>query len=169
MRHGRERMNRQVFIKLYNLGWPYDDIAHVNEQLTGFRPDKSTVGEWARAFELPPRRMRHADLIPWRIRPEHKSDPIHYALQAISRARRGERRGETLSKQNETLSKQDKLRAAWLRGVLTQRGTLLVVDYDPMNGWCFRPATDRDDDIIRRPVGAASPAGSCREDAVSGT
>lgn len=111
MRHGRERMNRQVFIKLYNLGWPYDDIAHVNEQLTGFRPDKSTVGEWARAFELPPRRMRHADLIPWRIRPEHKSDPIHYALQAISRARRGERRGETLSKQNETLSKQDKLRA----------------------------------------------------------
>ncbi len=140
MSNQREWMDDQKFRRFWAIGWSLANIAHANEEATGFLPDPATVSRRAQRMGLPSRKPNHKGLIPWRIRPAHRSDPVHYALRAVSRER-----------QNLRASKQDGYRARWLRDLLTHRGTPMVIDYDPVRGFIFLLATDADTDIIRHP------------------
>lgn len=145
-RTGHQRqawMHRTKFATLIRLGWSNEAIAEANFQAKGWRPSPGMVSRHAETLGLPPRRLRHDTLIPWAIRPEHRHDPVYYALQAISRERQGL-----------TLKPLDQQRADWLRDLLTTiRRTPLVVDYIPDRGFVFSLAKDSDDDIVRHPRG----------------
>ena len=134
-------MPDDVIRQLYGLGWSNKDIAHANEENKGWHPSAAMVSRKLRSLGLPPRRVSHRDLIPWRINPEHAHNEVYYALQAISRDR-----------QKIPLSKQDGYRAQWLLDLLVDGDLLKVVDYDYNEGWKIVRARKTDTDIIRRPV-----------------
>lgn len=137
-------MQQDKIVMLYGMGWTNGDIAHANQEATGWLPSRSVVSRKLRSLGLPSRRASHRDLIPWRINPEHAHSEIYYALQAVSRERQGI-----------PLAKQDFYRAKWLRDLLTRQANLRVVDYDYTKGWRLVRARMTDTDIIRRPVPVA--------------
>lgn len=134
-------MQPETIIELYCLGWSNADIAHANEQSTGWLPSRSAMSRKLRDLELPARRASHRKLIPWRINPHHAHNQIYYALMAISRERQGIE-----------LNHQDYYRVKWLRDLLTAGGAPKVVAYDYDKGFQIVRARKSDTDIIRRPV-----------------
>lgn len=147
MRRGRRAqpagwMPDEAIRRFVELGWSNADIAHANEEANGWRPSPSAMSRKIQALGLQAARLHHRALIPWRINPDHKTNPIYYALAAISRERQ-------LGK--DALSSQDKFRVRWLRDVLTREGAPRVVDYDYRKGWSTPLAKQSDTDIIRRP------------------
>lgn len=96
------------------------------------------------------RRPRYADLIPWRIRPEHDHQQPVTMLRLLARRRAGDVDGVSAARLG--------MLENWLRELAARD---LVVRYDeriPPNpasrtgGWAYVPRDpQRDDDVIRRP------------------
>lgn len=133
-------MPDEVIRQLYDLGWSNEDIAHANEETTGWHPSPAAMSRKLQRLGLPKRRASHRHLIPWHINPAHAHNQIYYGLMAISR-----------ENQKMPLSPQDVFRAKYLRDLLTRRGAPRVVNYDYDAGWSIVPARKTDKDIIRRP------------------
>lgn len=125
---------------LFRAGVEYEDIAGINEKNTGWRPHKSVVSRKRDAMGEPPRRLRHDDLIPWRIRPEHNNAEMRHMLQAESRRRAGQPQSD-----------KDKILTSLLYNRLFDRGRQMVVGYHPDLGFYTIDRADDDTDIIRRP------------------
>jgi hypothetical protein len=125
---------------LFAAGLTYDEIAEANERSEGWRPTRAGVARKFERLGFPPRNASHADLIPWRIRPEHRKDRIGYMLQAESRKRQGL-----------PLSESDLTLVSLLHDLLFGRGRFLVVGYDPKIGFYLADRSDEDEDIIRSP------------------
>jgi hypothetical protein len=135
-------MPDEAIRRFVDLGWSNADLAHANEEATGWHPSPAVVSRKLQALGLQAARLHHRALIPWRINPDHAGHPIYYALQAESRRRQ---------LGDDALSSQDKFRVQMLRDLLTRKGAARVVDYDYRKGWSLVPAKRTDKDIIRRP------------------
>lgn len=144
---GGRWMPAHKFRALVNAGLTYDEIAEINERSEGWRPVRSVVKYHLDTLGLEPRRMSHRDLLPWKVRPEHNNSELRHMLQAESRVR-----------QNADLSDTDRKLVSQLHDHLFGRGRLMVVSYHPEVGFSLVPREDSDEDIIRRPHSAPSPA-----------
>jgi hypothetical protein len=131
---------------LAQAGQTYDEIATLNEQATGYRPNRSVVGRKLTRLGVPPRNISHADLLPWEVRPEHRTARLRYMLGAESRARAGRLLSDTDVKARDLL-----------RDLLTGRGAPLVVGYHPDVGFYLAERQASDADIIRAPDTMSAP------------
>lgn len=124
-------------------GVPYAEIATINEQETGWKPDKTTISKKLKAMGVEPRYGNRADLVPWSIKPEHIESRFRYMLEAESRRREGKE-----------LRAADRKAVETLRGLLVPKSgtTSLVIGYHPDLGFYLADRTDADQDIIRMPV-----------------
>lgn len=118
-----------------------DDIAEINYQEMGWRPDRSTMSKKYLRMGMPPIRHSSQDLVPWKVKPEHNQNRLRYMLQAESRARAGKELSET-----------DRKLIPELNNLLWPgRGKLMVVGYHEQVGFHLLERTDEDADIIRAP------------------
>jgi hypothetical protein len=125
---------------LWVAGLTYEEIAEANERATGWKPTRSGVARKLERLDFPPRNVSHADLIPWKIAPEHSKDRIRYMLMAEGRKRAGA-----------DLSDSDRTLVSLLHDLLFGRGRFLVVGYSPEVGFYLTDRKDEDEDIIRMP------------------
>ena len=123
---------------LAEAGKTYDEIATLNERETGWRPTRGTVSRKLERLGVAPRNLTHTNLIPWDVRPVHKSARLRYMLRAESRARLGHALSDTDCKARDLLT-----------DLLAGRGTPLVVGYHPEVGFYLTEKLASDADIIR--------------------
>jgi len=146
--HGNWLSDRYL-LALHGDGQTLEAIAAANEAETGWRPTRSGVLRKLQKIGAPYRYGSHKLVIPWRIAPAHRQDPLRYMLAAESR----KRQGVELSQPEERL-------VDLLHDLLFGRGREWVVDYDDEDGFALRPRRDSDADIVRMPkVTMAAQAG----------
>jgi hypothetical protein len=126
---------------LLEAGVPYDEIAIINEQETGWKPDKSTVSYKAQAMGFEPRYASHrgTGLLPRRVRRQHNNSEIRHMLQAVGRIRRGKP------------STYDYSLASTFSEIVANPGKPLVVVYypDTPEGFMFALRGESDVDVFR--------------------
>lgn len=126
---------------LYQAGLELDEIAEINEVVTGWKPTRSAVSRKFARMGEPPRYSSHADLLPWKVAPEHNSSEIRHMLQAESRKRQGMELSET-----------DKTLIHLLHHLLYRApGYQMVVTYNRHDGFGLAPRQETDTDIVRGP------------------
>lgn len=124
-------------------GLSLDEIADANERAEGWHPSRSAVSRRLDAIGVPPRRLHHGDLIPWRMRPEHNDHRYRHMLQAESRYR---------ADPGKRPSPSDQRWRSLLSALLYGRGPAQVIGYDPKIGYYTTDRLETNDDIIRRPA-----------------
>lgn len=132
-----------------NRGLTYDEIADLNYRKTGDRPTRFAIQKYLKRLGAEPRQVRTGELMPWKpIELKHYQSPVRYMLNALAVWREKGEEGsshDTFKKVRELLEILD---GSADREYPRMR---LVVDYDPENGWCFRPREDTDEDVVRKP------------------
>lgn len=125
-------------------GLTQQQIAEQWEKDSGVRVGRTAIANAISRYGLKSARPRdrHMELVPWRVKVEHRNHPDVRVLRLESRRRKGE-----------PISDRD---LTWLNNWLTALDEEnAVVAYDPRlwpEGFAWVPRTKEDDDIIRRPV-----------------
>lgn len=138
-------MPAQKLRALFRAGLTYDEIARINERSEGWRPSRAAVKRKYETIGMPPRKSRHTNLLPWKMRPEHDTDRLRHMLGAEARSREGRELSET-----------DRKLVSQLHELLFGRGKLMVVGYHPEVGFYLAEREDTDEDIIRDPRAVAA-------------
>ena len=123
----------------YRAGLPYEEIADLNEEITGFRPTVSTISKKMQRMGEEPRQKPNKTLLPWKVKPEHWDHRFRYMLQCEAR-----RRECPTCEQSATCRK-------WAAELARILGESLVVSYDQRIGWHLVDRLPTDKDVIRRP------------------
>jgi hypothetical protein len=120
---------------LFDAGIEYDQIAMLNEAVTNWQPNRSTVLLKRRAMGYDDRNTRRDDLLPWRVTVQDNAHRFWMMLAAESKRRAGEE-----------LSREDQ---SFVRSLDRLVGTDKVITYSPGSGWALANRLPSDEDIIR--------------------
>jgi hypothetical protein len=142
-------MPESDLLKAAGRGLTYDEIADLNYRMTGDRPTRFAVQKYLRRLGAEPRQVRTGDLMPWRVQMKDYQNPVRYMLNALASSR-----AKTAAGEMPTVDARKKVRE--LLEILDGNADReyprlrLVVDYDD-KGFCFRPRSDDDEDVVRMP------------------
>ncbi|MFI5942216.1 hypothetical protein ACIBCB_18430 [Streptomyces uncialis] len=132
--------NDDEAMKWLRSGVPYDEIIDRYKKQYNLETTRSMWSTYRRRKKIPARNVRNTDLIPWKVREEHRYEYPVMMLRAEGRRLAGKE-----------LTKDDEKRLASWRAELARKD--LVVHYDPdtESGWFYVPRSEGDDELIHPP------------------
>jgi hypothetical protein len=133
-------VNEDEVMRWFRQGRTYDWMIDYYLREYGIQTTRAMWSAWRSRHNLPRRNVRNTELIPWKVREEHR-----YAYPVMMLRAEGRRRAGT------ELTTADETRLASWKKELEERD--LVVHYDPdtEDGWFLIPRSEGDDDLIHRP------------------
>ncbi|MFG2209956.1 hypothetical protein ACIQK6_23930 [Streptomyces sp. NPDC091682] len=148
---GSKIRNESEVLGWFRDGWTYTQMQKYYREVYN---EETSIPMWAafrRRRGLDRRNLRADDLIPWKVKPEHRHKYPAIMLRAEARLRAENdalSRGDTPAR---PVSDRDKQRLASWKKDLTEDG--LVVHYDPdtSDGFFLVPREEQDSDLIRAP------------------
>lgn len=108
---------------------------------------KSMWSTLRRTIGAEPRLTRDTDLLPWRVKEEHRFNSIPDLLRFEARVREGKR-----------LVSSEARRLKLFRERLDRENRVVHYDPDTEQGWWLLPRKESDDDIVRKPAKATTRA-----------